>query len=103
LETYDQGISLHASVKAPSLNADKRTNFQKRKSVKYPFSPQQGQVYFVKCDFLNQSLFDYPRQPTIRLIKTNDIEKYMKKGFLKKKIKKFLYSEWLTEKDLKIY
>lgn len=103
LETYDQGISFHATAKAPSLNADKRTNFQKRKNVKYPFSLKQGQVYFVKCDFLNQSLFDYPRQPTIRLIKRDEIEKYMKKGFLKKKIKKYLYNEWLTEKNLKQY
>ena len=103
LETYDQAVSFHATPKAPSLNADKRTNYQKRKTIKYPFSIQQGQVYFVKCDFLNQSLFDYPRQPTIRLIKKDEIGKHMRKRFLKKKIKTYLYNEWLTEKNLKKY
>lgn len=103
LQTFDQGISFHATTKAPSLNADKRTNYQKSKSIKYPFSLQQGQVYFVKCDFLNQSLFDFPRQPTIRLIKKDEIRKYMRKRFLKKKIKTYLYDEWLAEKNLKRY
>lgn len=103
LETYDQGVSFHATTKAPSLNADNKTNYQKRKTIKYPFSLQQGQVYFVKCDFLNQSLFDYPRQPTIRLIKKDEIGKYMKKKFLKKKIKAYLYNEWVTEMNLEKY
>lgn len=100
LETHDQGVSLHATAKAPSLNANKSTNYQKIKTVKYPFSLQQGEVYFVKCNFLNQSLFDYPRQPTITLIKKDEIEKYMKKRFLKKNIKTYLYREWLAEKHL---
>jgi hypothetical protein len=37
------------------------------------------------------------------LIKKDELEKYMKKIFLKKKIKKYLYNEWLTEKKLKRY
>jgi hypothetical protein len=98
LETYDRAVSFQATTKAPSLNADRRTNYKKRKTIKYPFSLQHGQVYFVKCDFLNQSLFDYPRQPTIRLIKKDEIEKYIRKRFLRKKIKAYLYKEWLTEK-----
>lgn len=101
LETYDKGVSFHATTKAPSLNADKKGNYQKRKTIKYPFTLQQGQVYFVKCDFLNQSLFDYPRQPTIRLLKKNEIDKYMRRRFLKKKVKLYLYNEWLSEKNLK--
>lgn len=100
LETYDKGLSFHATTKAPSLNADKRTNYQKRKTIKYPFSLQQGQVYFVKCDFLNQSLFDYPRQPTIRLMKGGEIQKYMRRPFLRRKLKRYLYTEWLKEKNL---
>jgi hypothetical protein len=100
LETYDQGISFHATAKAPSLNADKRKNYQKRKTINYPFALQQGHVYFVKCGFLNQSLFEYPRQPTIRLIKSDEIGKYIKKRFLRKKIKMYLYKEWLMGKNL---
>lgn len=103
METYDPGVSFHATAKAPSLNAGKRTNYQKRKSINYPFSLQKGQVYFVKCDFLNQSLFDYPRQPTIRLIKKEEIGKYIRRRFLKKKLKEYLYNEWLTAKNLKKY
>lgn len=103
LKTFDQGVSFHSTAKAPSLNADKRTNYQKRKTINYPFSLQQGQVYFVKCDFLNQNLFEYPRQPTIRLIKRDEIERYMRKKFLKRKIQTHLYNEWLVEKNLRKY
>ena len=103
LETYDAGISFHATTKAPSLNADKRTSYQKRKNIKYPVSLQRGQVYFLKCDFLNQRLFDYPRQPTIRLIKKDEIGKYLKRRFLEKKIRTYLYNEWLSARDLEKY
>jgi hypothetical protein len=103
LETFDQGISFHATTKAPSLNATKRSGYQKKKNIKYPFTLKSGQVYFVKCGFLNQRLFDYPRQPTIRLLKKEELRKYIRKRFLRKKIKAYLYEEWLTEKDIKRY
>lgn len=100
METYDPGISFHATAKAPSLNETSRTNYQKKKAIRYPMSLQQGQVYFVKCDYLNQSLFEYPRQPTIRLIKGAEVGKYMKKRFLKKRISSYLYAEWQKENNL---
>jgi len=100
LQTFDKGVSFHATTKAPSLNADKRTNYQKLKTIKYPFSLQQGQVYFVKCGFLDQRLFEYPRQPTIRLLKKDEAGEYLKKRFLERKIKSYLYDEWLAEKNL---
>ena len=103
LESYDTGVSFHAPTKAPSLNADKRANYQKRKTIKYPLTLQPGQVYFVKCDFLNQNLLDYPRQPTIRLLKKDEIGKYMRRRFLRTKIKLYLYNEWITEKNLKTH
>ena len=103
LETYDDRVSFHAATRAPSLNADRRTNYQKRKTINYPFTLRQGQVYFVKCDFLNQSLFDYPRQPTIRMLKKNEIGEYMRRRFLKKKVKSYLYNEWMTKKSLEKY
>lgn len=103
LETFDSGISFHATTQAPSLNANKLTKYLKRKTVKYSFSLQQGQVYFVECDFRNQSLFDFPRQPTIRLLKKNEVGKYLSKRFLKRKIKSYLYKDWLEEKSLKQY
>lgn len=102
LKTYDRGVSFHATTKAPSLNAQK-SNYQKKKTIKYPFTLQEGQVYFVKCDFLNQRLFDYPRQPTLRLIKNDEIGKYLRKRFLKRKIRSYLYNEWLTGNSLKKY
>ena len=95
LQTYDSDISFHATTKAPSLNASSKSNYQKIKTIKYPVSLEQNHSYFVKCGFLNQSLFDYPRQPTIRLIRQKELNKYLKKRFLKKKIKTYLYNEWL--------
>src|SRR5688572_16916789 len=82
LETFDSGVTLHTSVRAPSLNAGKRSNFQKSKRIHYPFTVQSGKVYFVKCGFLDRNLFDYPRQPTIRLLKGNDIARYAHKRFV---------------------
>ena len=82
LETYLDRVSLHAGTKAPSLNADKRTNFQKRKSINYPVTLKPGEVYFVKCGYLLQNLFDLPRQPTIRLLRPEEIGKYLRKKFV---------------------
>lgn len=101
LDTYDKSISLCATTKAPSLNADKRTNFLKRKNIQYSFTLSSEQVYFVKCGYLAQRLFDLPRQPTIKLLKPDEVRKYLKKQFLRKKIKDYLYDEWLNDKDLK--
>src|SRR5690242_15483818 len=36
LNTFDKSVALQATTKAPSLNTDKRTNFQKRKKINYP-------------------------------------------------------------------
>lgn len=101
INTYAGGMSFHAQTKAPSLNADKRTNFRKIKRIKYPFALKPGQVYFVKCGYLNQNIFDMPRQPTIRLLKGGEIGKYLRRGFLRRKIKRYLFEEWLNEKDIK--
>ena len=101
VDTYDKGISLQATTKGPSLNADKRTNYQKRKQIRYPITLNPGQVYFVKCGYLTQNLFDLPRQPTITLLKTDEVKKYLKKRFLRRKIKDYLYEEWLNEKNIK--
>jgi hypothetical protein len=101
IETFDKGVSFHATTKAPSLNASKRTNYQKVKKIKYPFTLKPGQVYFVKCGYLNQNIFDLPRQPTIKLLKNDELRKYIRKRFLRKKIKSYLYDDWLTEKDVK--
>ncbi|MBX2965815.1 MAG: hypothetical protein KF845_06695 [Cyclobacteriaceae bacterium] len=103
VETFSESASFHATAKAPSLNADRRSNFQKKKSIKYPFSLQPGQVYFVKCGYLNEDIFNYPRQPTIRLIKKEELRKYLRKGFIERKVKAYLYDDWLTEKDIKRY
>src|SRR5688572_957893 len=86
IDTYDRGISLHATTKAPSLNADKRTNYEKRKNIRYPITLHSGQIYFVKCGYLTQNLFDLPRQPTIKLLKPDEVKKYLKRSFLRKKI-----------------
>jgi hypothetical protein len=100
VETYDDGISFNATTKAPSLNASKRSNYQRRKNIRYPFTLKSGEVYFVKCDFLNQNLFEYPRQPTIRLLKREEELKYLKKRFLRRKLKVYLFNEWVTEKKI---
>ena len=102
LDTYDKGVSLHAATKAPSLNADKRANYQKRKSIRYPISLRSGQVYFVKCGYLPQNLFDLPRQPTIKLLQPDEIKKYLKRRFLRKKIENYLFEEWLSDKNIRI-
>jgi hypothetical protein len=94
-ETYDHNMNFHATVKAPSVNAGRRGNYQKIKKINYPFTLKQGQIYFVKCGFLNRNLFEYPRQPTIRLLKGNEIFKYMRKGFVRRKLKSYLYQKWL--------
>lgn len=99
-DTYSSRISFHATTKAPSLNADKRANYQKQKKVNYPITLKSGQVYFVKCGYLPQNLFDLPRQPTIRLLKPDEVSKYLKRRFLRRKIKTYLYEEWLNDKNL---
>lgn len=101
IDTYNKGISLHATTKGPSLNADKRTNYQKQKKIRYPITLKPGQVYFVKCGYLTQNLFDLPRQPTIKLLKPSEVNKYLRKRFLRRKIKDYLYEDWLNVKDLK--
>jgi len=101
VDTYDRGISLHATTKAPSLNADKRTNYERRKNIRYPITLRSGQVYFVKCGYLTQNLFDLPRQPTIKLLKPDEVKKYLKRRFLRRKIKDYLYEEWLNDNDIK--
>ena len=101
LETYDNGVTFQAATKAPSLNAGKRTNHQKRKYIKYPTSLKPGHVYFIKCGYLTQSLFDLPRQPTIKLLDQEGIRKHLRKRFLRKKISAYLYEGWLAETDLK--
>jgi hypothetical protein len=97
IDTYDDGISFQATTKAPSLNASKKSNYQKQKNIRYPFTLKPGEVYFVKCDFLNQRLFEYPRQPTLKLLKSGEEKKYLKRSFLRKKLKKHLFNEWLQE------
>ncbi len=101
IHTYNNGISLHATTKAPSLNSTKQMNYQKGKNIRYPITLSPGQVYFVKCGYLAQDLFNLPRQPTIKLLKPDEIKKYLKRRFLRRKIKNYLYEEWLTEKDIK--
>jgi hypothetical protein len=99
-ETTDRVINFHTTVKAPSLNAGKRANYQKTKKIGYPITIKPGQVYFVRCGFLNQNLFEYPRQPTIRLLKGEEVYRSMRKRFVRKKIEKYLYREWLAENNL---
>jgi hypothetical protein len=101
VDTYDKVVSLHAATNAPSLNVDRRANYQKSKKINYPINLAPGQVYFVKCGYLPQNLFDLPRQPTIKLLKSVEIRKYLKKRFLRRRIKDYLYEEWLQEKELK--
>lgn len=101
IESYDNGITFHTVVKAPSVNAGRRGNFTKTKKIVYPFTVKPGQVYFVKCGFLNQNLFEYPRQPTIKLLKPDEIKRYLKKRFLRRKIKNYLYEAWLNDHGIK--
>lgn len=100
LNTFENNVTLHAKTKAPSANAGHKASFQKHKKINYAITLEPGQVYFVKCGYLEQNLFDLPRQPTIRLLKPREIEKYLKKRFLRKKIKAYLYQEWLTDKKV---
>jgi hypothetical protein len=102
IDTNDKGITFQATSRGPSLNADKRTNYQKQKMIKYPVTLKSGQVYFVKCGYLTQNLFDLPRQPTIKLLKPHELGKYLKRRFMKRNIKDYLLEEWL-QKDLKKY
>ena len=76
LNTYDKGVVLQATTKAPSVNADRRTNFQKHKNINYPITLEPDQVYFMKCGYLAQNVFDLPHQPTIRLLKPAEVKKY---------------------------
>jgi hypothetical protein len=100
IETFRNGISLQATTQFFSLNADRRTNHKKYKKIRYPFSLKAGQVYFVQCGFLNENLFDYPRQPTIRLLKPGEVARFLKRGFLKRKLKKHLYRQWILENGI---
>ncbi|TRX55510.1 hypothetical protein FNH22_17895 [Fulvivirga sp. M361] len=92
--------TLRATTKAPSLNADKRTKYKKIKSVQYPINLKSGDTYFVKCGFLNQNVFDLPRQPTLTLLKSTQTKKYLRKRFLREKIKDNLYEKWLSENGI---
>jgi hypothetical protein len=102
IETHDTGITFRATTKAPSLNAPRRANYLKRKKIVYPITLKPGQVYFVKCGYLAQNLFDLPRQPTIKLLKPDEVKKYLKKRFLRQKIRKYLYDDWLTVKGISV-
>ena len=101
VESYDKGVSLSAGTKAPSFNGEQITNYQKRKKIRYPIALTPGQVYFVKCGYLNQNIFDLPRQPTVRLLRSEQVGKYLKKRFFKREISDYLYENWLNEKSLK--
>jgi hypothetical protein len=63
---------------------------------------RSGEVYFVECDFLNENLFEYPRQPTIRLVKKEEVPRYLRKRFLQRKLKYYLYRSRLDEQNIKI-
>jgi hypothetical protein len=99
IETYDSVFSLHATTRAPSLNASRKSNYTKVKNIKYPFTVQPGQLYVVKCGFLNQDVFNHPRQPTIRLLKKDEAGRYLKKPFIKRKVKRYLYNKWKRDKN----
>jgi hypothetical protein len=99
VETYDSVFSLYAATKAPSLNASRKSNYTKIKKIQYPFAVKPGNIYVVKCSFLNQDLFNYPRQPTIRLLKSTELKKYLKKGFIKRKLRRYVYKKWIEERS----
>lgn len=101
VNTYDKGTSLHATTKAPSLNATKQSNYQKKKTIRYPITLKSGRVYFVKCGYKSQNLFDLPRQPTIKLLSASEAKKYLRKQFLRKKIEAYLFEEWLIKKEIR--
>lgn len=103
LDTYSQGISLHAKTTAPSLNASRESGYRKQKKINYPVTLTPGRVYFVKCGYLTQNLFDLPRQPTIRLLKPAEVRKYLKRRFLRRRIKDHLYEKWLHDKVNLVY
>jgi hypothetical protein len=98
VESYDSIFSLYAATKAPSLNASRKSNYTKVKKIQYPFTIKPGEVYMVRCGFLNQDLFNYPRQPTMRLLKPGEVRKYIKKGFVKRKLRRYLFQKWVDEK-----
>lgn len=101
IDTYDPQVSFHTTVKAPSVNAGKRGNYQKIKKINYPFSVKPGGLYLVKCGFLKRDLFEYPRQPTIELLKDDQkIRKYLRKRYVRKKIRDHAYGNWVIEKDV---
>lgn len=102
VNTYEKATSLHATTKAPSLNANRQSKYQKKKTIHYPITLKPGCVYFVKCGYLSRNLFDLPRQPTIQLLQASEVRKNLRKRFLRKKIKNYLYEEWLTEKGIRI-
>ena len=85
VDTYDKGISLQATTKGPSLNADKRTNYQKRKGIRYPITLKPGQVYFVKCGYLTQNIFDLPTPANHYTFKDRRGKKVFKETIFKKK------------------
>jgi hypothetical protein len=94
ITTYDSTFSLSAATKAPSLNTSRKSRFTKIKKINYSFSIKSGEIYLIKCDFLNQEVFNYPRQPTIRLLKGLEEAKYLKRPFIRKKVKTHLYNSW---------
>lgn len=97
IETYDSTLSLHATIKAPSFNSSQKSNYTKVKKINYPFSLLPGKVYLVKCGFLNQDVFNQPRQPTIRLLKGAESKRYLKRPFIKKKVKRYLFEEMVRK------
>jgi hypothetical protein len=103
IKTDQPRISFGATLKAPSLNATKVSNYQKVKRVAYQITLQPGNVYFVQCGFLKQNLFEYPRQPTVKLMKGSDVRKCLRKGFIRRKLRRHLYKEWLTDHNLLKY
>ncbi|MEM8895964.1 MAG: hypothetical protein AAGC88_15380, partial [Bacteroidota bacterium] len=75
VDTDKENISLLASTKAPSLNADKRTNYTKTKELRKSISLGNRPIQFVKCGFYNVNLFDLPRQPMVRVLKPEETQK----------------------------
>ncbi len=100
VDTNAENVSLLATTKAPSLNADKRTNYTKTKELKKSIPLGMRPIQFVKCGFYNVNLFDLPRQPMVRILKPEETQKYLRKKFIKKKIKDHLYQQWLNESGL---
>lgn len=97
ITTYDSTFSLSAATKAPSLNTSRKSGFTKIKKINYSFSINPGEIYLVRCGFLDQEVFNYPRQPTIRLLKGPEEKKYLKRPFIRKKVKTHLYNSWMEK------